>query len=464
MFEQALSVGVAPHALQRLESGKRFRRIASALVGVVCLVLVAMLLLPWQQTVVGTGKVTVFSQGQRPQSIQASMSGRLKRWLVQEGSLVSAGQVVAELAETDQKLLNTQQPELLAAQKAALQTKQQATLQRIASLQGQLAALGGSQSVAVPSAGVKIAQSQQRTVAAQQALRAAQQQQQTANYQFHRIQTLYQKGLRSQREFELAQQDWVRSQTETQRALTAVTVAQQEQRIGQLDQAKVNFDLNASQSSVSANLATAQEALATLQGDLLKLEVESTNLGQRVQQRLVKAPQSGQLTRVTKFGAGEMVAEGEALATIIPVAPQDQAVELLISDWDAPLVALGRPVRLEFAGFPALQFSGWPSVATGTFGGKVAIIDGVDDGKGQYRVLVQPQQHRGAKDAAWPNAQHLRPGTEANGWILLDEVPLWYELWRQFNGFRPIVQEPTAKGSAKEKADDPAKPPKRKKK
>jgi hypothetical protein len=35
----------------------------------------------------------------------------------------------------------------------------------------------------------------------------------------------------------------------------------------------------------------------------------------------------------------------------------------------------------------------------------------------------------------------------ANGWILLSQVPLWKEIWRQINGFPPVIadKEPEVK-------------------
>jgi hypothetical protein len=126
------------------------------------------------------------------------------------------------------------------------------------------------------------------------------------------------------------------------------------------------------------------------------------------------------------------------------LAPQteDLAAELVISDNDAPLVSVGRPVRLQFAGWPALQFAGWPSIAVGTFGGKVAVIDASDDGKSCYRVIVRPDLDliASGRDEPWPSSRFLRPGAEASGWIMLDTVPLGFELWRQFNAFPPTVK------------------------
>jgi hypothetical protein len=31
----------------------------------------------------------------------------------------------------------------------------------------------------------------------------------------------------------------------------------------------------------------------------------------------------------------------------------------------------------------------------------------------------------------------LKVGTGVKGWMMLKDVPIWYELWRQFNGFPP---------------------------
>ena len=92
-------------------------------------------------------------------------------------------------------------------------------------------------------------------------------------------------------------------------------------------------------------------------------------------------------------------------------------------------------VRLQFEGWPAVQFVGWPSVAVGTFGGTVAFVDQTDNGKGKFRIVVVPDED----DDPWPEHRYLRQGVRANGWVLLNEVSLGFELWRQFNGFPPVV-------------------------
>jgi membrane fusion protein, adhesin transport system len=105
-------------------------------------------------------------------------------------------------------------------------------------------------------------------------------------------------------------------------------------------------------------------------------------------------------------------------------------------------VTRGRNVRLQFEGWPAVQFAGWPSVAVGTFSGEVVNVDSTDDGKGKFRILVVPEAGN-----EWPSDHYLRQGVRANGWVLLNRVSLGYELWRQLNGFPPVVSTEEPKDS-----------------
>ena len=100
---------------------------------------------------------------------------------------------------------------------------------------------------------------------------------------------------------------------------------------------------------------------------------------------------------------------------------------------DVPLISKGRRVRVQFDGWPAFQFSGWPSVSVGTFGGKVEVIDYVNTTPGEFRILIVPDEN----DQPWPDL--LRAGSGIKGWVMLDDVPLWYEIWRQLNGFPPSL-------------------------
>lgn len=459
-----MSIGFKQSKTQALLVSPRFLRwLAIWTVGLLFIAIIALVFVPWQQTVIGIGKVTVFSPMQRPQAIEAQISGRLKEWRIFEGQTVHAGEVIAELADLDPKFLDSRQIEMLEAQKQALTDRRSAAQARIIALQSQMSALSQSRRAAIPGAGEKVEQNRERILAAQQGLEAARQNQDTAKYNYGRVKDLYQKGLRSKRDFELAELDKVRAETGVQQAEAQLRVTQRDLNMAHFDRGKISGDTAAALANVSAAMASAQETIASASSDIAKQQVDIQNLKRRMEQREIKAPVTGKVVRLLQVGRGETVSEGEILAMVVPDT-KDQAVELYVSDWDVPLVAEGRLVRLQFAGWPAIQFSGWPMIASGTFGGRVVVVDAVDDGKGRYRILVKPDVKaiKAGRDEPWPKGNYLRPGTEATGWILLDRVPLGYELWRQFNAFPPTLKYKPEEEPGKESQEGKEKPVKRK--
>jgi hypothetical protein len=109
-------------------------------------------------------------------------------------------------------------------------------------------------------------------------------------------------------------------------------------------------------------------------------------------------------------------------------------------------VTPGSEVRVQFEGWPAIQFVGWPSVAVGTFGGEVIFVDAAPDDKGRFRLVVAPKpdvtfRNGVREEVAWPGNRWLRQGVRADGWVLLQQVPLWQEIWRQLNGFPVVVAD-----------------------
>ena len=159
--------------------------------------------------------------------------------------------------------------------------------------------------------------------------------------------------------------------------------------------------------------------------------------------QIVYAPVDGIIFRIAVQPGSAVVKSGEEIASIVPDVSAP-VVELAVDGNDLPLITQGRRVRLQFEGWPAIQFVGWPSVAVGTFGGIVKLVDSTDDGKGKFRILVEPD----AKDQAWPDRRYLRQGVRAKGWVLLNTVPVAQEVWRQFNGFPPVVSETRATDTA----------------
>jgi len=440
---------------EKIQSSPRFRSLQMVRTPVLftlmitCVILimvaatVAALFLPWRQSVTGTGRIIVFSPMDRPQTIEAQIPGRIVNWFVRDGQDVEKGEKIVGLAELDSRFLDTRQLKTLLAQKAALEAKRDALKARAEALSEQIANSAGVRKAAVPATIERVKQAKDRVYQAEQSVEAAKLSLKTAQWQTERVEMLYGDGLRSKRDKELAELETVRSRTELEKALAALDVAKEDSAISMLENKRTDADTGGNINAIKASRADANQLVASTEADIFKLQIDIDNFSKRVDQRTVDAPCSGRIVRLLRVGAGAMVNAGDVLAVIAPHT-QDRAAEINIRDWDAPLVSVGRPVRLQIAGWPALQFIGWPRIAIGTFAGVVSVIDATDDGKNRYRVIVEPDKSALASKQAdpWPSTTFLRPGAQVTGWILLSDVPLWYELWRQLNGWQPTIQAP----------------------
>jgi membrane fusion protein, adhesin transport system len=444
--------------LEELKSQRSSRSLILLLLLLLVLIIISLIYVPWQQSVTGKGSIFIFNPGDRPQSIEAQISGRLKQWNAVEGQNVKAGDVLAEIEEIDQKFLDPNQLNSQRGQKGALLASRNAAQARLAALESQLADLTGSREVAIPAANERFRMAQDRVEVAKQNIEQAKQSVLTAQQNYERVKALFEdKGLRSKRDLELTELELVSQKTRLDSLQAQLQLAQREVEALRLDAGRVTNDTAAQLNGIRVSIASVKESIAKIDSDILKLDIDISNLEQRSQQHLIKAPRDGKLVRVMRVGQGETVKAGTVLAQIAP-STQDQAAEIFLSDYDAPLVQPGDPVRLAFDGWPAIQFVGWPSVAVGTFAGKVKVIDAVGDDLGRVRIVVEPDKEAVAKngDEPWPPLDQLRPGSGARGWVMLRNVSLGFELWRQFNAFpasrdKPVTNQSKAKKSEESK-------------
>ncbi|MDX2031878.1 MAG: biotin/lipoyl-binding protein [Blastocatellia bacterium] len=430
-------------SLELMKTPHAMRPIAIALLLLVAIVVLCLIFVPWQQSVTGYGRVMIFSPMDRPQSIEAQIPGRLVRWNLVEGQAVKAGDVIAELEDIDSKFLTDGQVERLKSQRGFTEAQLAQAASREAALEGQLKDLDGSRNLAIPAAEQRARQAEDTVRQAEQNVEQARQAVVTEELNLKRVQELFDKGLRSKRDLELQELAIVTARTRLETNQAGFDAARKALQVARLDRDRVVNDTSATLNSVRASLASVRETIAKTNSDLQKLEVDVDNVSLRAAQRLVRAPRDGKIVRVRKVGQGETVKAGDELAVLAPTT-DDKAVEMWLSDYDAPLVSVGRTVRLNFAGWPAVQFVGWPSIAVGTFAGKVKVMDAVDDGKNRFRVLIVPDDDliKSGKEEPWPPLDQLRPGAEVNGWVMLDTVSLGFELWRQFNAFPPSLSRP----------------------
>ncbi len=423
----------------------RAGRVLARWVGGIGIFLFLVLFLPWQQNITATGEVTALSPENRPQTIQSAIPGRIDRWFVQEGDYVSKGDTILRLTEIKDKFFDPEMllrlEEQLIAKESSLDSKQQ----KAAALRRQIAALRDNLSLKLKQTRNKVRQMELKVVSDSMDYVAEQNNYAIAKNQLERQQTLYDEGLKSLTELQEKEQKLQQTRAKLTATENKFLATQNELINAQIELNAVEADYMEKISKAQSDLNTTLADLFDGQGSYSKLQNEYANMSIRSDQYEIIAPQDGYVVRALKSGIGETIKEGEGVVTVMPEDP-DKAVQLYVRPMDVPLLSVGRPVRLEFDGWPALQFSGWPSVAVGTFGGVVEVIDYVETAteKGKYRILVVPDPGEDT-DGEWPD--QLRLGSGVNGFVMLDEVPLWYELWRLYNGFPPSLQSEPGSGS-----------------
>lgn len=399
--------------------------LARMIFGLTIVSALALTFVPWQQNIPGSGRVVAFAPIERQQFIDAPVDGRIKDWKVVEGARVRTGDLLLELVDNDPNVIESLRAQLVAEQARLTQAIDQSTFlgNRINQL-----IVSRNNAVDIARARVEIAEDQVR--AAEQALEAAKASRVAAQQNIDRQKQLVARGLTSIRNVELAEADILRTTAEVERAEAAIAAARRERIARVADVDKIIADNDSNIESAKAAYQSALSAVESARGAIASREI-ALNRQNTLQ---VVAPRDGTIFRIIANQGGEFVKSGDSLAVLVPDTGY-QVVELFVSGNDMPLINKSDLVRLQFEGWPAIQFVGWPSVAVGTFGGKVLLVDPTDNGTGKFRVLVEPDE----TDDPWPSNTYLRQGVRANGWVLLNQVPIGFELWRQFNGFPPVI-------------------------
>jgi len=385
--------------------------------------------LPWTQNIDSSGLVTSFYPGERPQSIETIIAGRVERWYIREGQQVKKGDTILLLSEVKDKFFD---PNLMKRTSEQISSKESAlssTKDKSRSLEKQIGALQNILKLNRSRYANKIKQTLLKVQSDSIEVVASKNDYEIAKTRLKRDEDLKSKGLKSEVELESRR-------LKLQESVAKLMSAENKWEISKNEWVNAIIEKNSVESEYMDKIAKAESDLnSTLtyyfnsEAEISKMVNELSNIQIRNDLHAVLAPQDGYIIKTVQSGLGETVKEGDRVATIMP-SNIHKAVELYVKAMDIPLITIGDKVRLQFDGWPSLVFSGWPDMSFGTFGGEIAVIDKLDT-KGKYRILVIPDE----KDHPWPPAIQL--GSGVYGWAMLSDVPIWYELWRQLNGFPP---------------------------
>lgn len=412
-------------SLMLVETPSQLRTLARTLCVMLGIGLAALVLLPWQQSVGATGRVIAFDPFDRVQTVAAPVDGRIRHAWVVEGSRVAAGDPLLEIVDNDPEIL-----ERLQLQRDALGAQLAAAREKSQSFGSRIIALESARDLAISAARSRIAVAVARLQSARHGVEAANANAQQARANYLRQEELVSEGLASTLDFELAQRAFAEAEARGAQEKQALAAAENDLQAERAEIGRIESQANAGIESARASGQSALMQVASLEERIAQLDSRVA----RQTTQLITAPRAATILRVHAAPGAQLVKAGDPLVMLIPDT-ESRAVELWVDGNDVPLVHEGRKVRLQFEGWPAVQFAGWPSVAVGTFGGRVAVVDSSADARGRFRLLVVPD----ADEPAWPDARTLRQGARANGFVLLDQVSLGYEFWRQANGFPPAV-------------------------
>lgn len=193
----------------------------------VLLFILIVMFVPWTQTVTVTGQLSAYTPYERPQEIEAQITGRLKKWHVFEGDYVRQGDLILELDDTDPNFLSPDLLTFLEQRKQALEKTKMAALARVVQLDKRIGEMRNLLNAALPSAEARVTEAENKVREARQKVEAAKIAAMTANLNLERHKQLAKRGLVSEREVELAIQADIASRADLEGAQANLQAAEQ---------------------------------------------------------------------------------------------------------------------------------------------------------------------------------------------------------------------------------------------
>jgi len=402
-------------------------------------VLVFILFVPWTQNINTSGIVTTQFQEQRPQQINSIIPGKIIKWWVKEGDFVQKGDTIVELADTKDDYLDPRLIERTNDQLVAKKQKVDFYDSKITNIKGQLVAIEEGFKLKEAAIKNKIQQLERKILIDSAELAAAKIDLEVGTNQYNRAGKMLNDGIISLVDYERRTQSFNKAKAGFQEKQQKFLNTKQDVLIARIELNTLKQDINDKLFKLKGDIANSNTEKSTVIAEVAKNENELSNYRIRGGQKWLLAPQTGQIIKAKKAGINEIVKEGEMIVEIVPNSFK-YAVELFVKPMDLALINKGQDVRLQFDGYPAIVFSGWPNSSYGTFAGKISAIETNRNENGQFRVLIIPDM----TEKNWPS--NLKIGTGAQGFALLNDVPIWYELWRQLNGFPPDFYTLEVKG------------------
>ena len=400
--------------------------------GILCLLF---LFLPWTQNISGSGFVTTLKPNQRPQTIHTAIAGRIEKWYVQEGDFVKKGDTIVFLSETKEEYFDPNLVENTGKQVTAKESAVQSYAEKVKALEAQMGAIENEKNLKLRQAQNKLKQAYLKVQSDSIDLQAVKTQLTIAKTQYNRSVKLNQEGLKPLTDVEEKRVKLQDSEAKIITQENKYIASKNEVLNAQMELGRIQAEYAEKSAKASSDKQTALSSQFDTEAQVTKLKNQYTNYQIRNGLYYITAPQDGYVNRALQSGLGETVKEGTPIVSIMP-ANYEIAVETYVDPMDFPLLNKGEKVRVWFDGWPTIVFSGWPNMSYGTFGGQIVAKENFISENGKYRILIAPDP----SDKKWPEQLSIGAGTQTIA--LLDDVPIWFEIWRTLNGFPPNFDQP----------------------
>ena len=420
-----------------LSNRPHYKILNRIIIGVSIIVLI-IFFLPWTQNIAGSGAVTTLKPDQRPQTIHTTIAGRIEKWYVQEGDYVKKGDTILFISETKEEYLDPNLVQNTKNQVNAKKMAQESYGSKVGSLSSQIEAIENEKNLKLQQAQNKIRQAVLKIKSDSMDLEAVKTQIKIATTQYNRAITLNKEGLKPLTDVEEKRLKLQEVEAKIITQENKYLASKNEFLNAKVEINRISAEYYEKDSKAKSDKFTAQSNQFDTEAQVSKLENQYANYNIRNGLYYIKAPQNGYVNRALQSGLGETIKEGTPIVSIMP-SKYDIAVETFVKPIDLPLISKGSKVRVWFDGWPTIVFSGWPNMSYGTFGGKIVAIETFISDNGKYRVLIAPDE----KEQKWP--QQLSIGAGAQTIALLNNVPVWFEIWRTLNGFPPNYYKNDAK-------------------
>lgn len=394
----------------------------------VLLLLVAILFMPWTQSVNMSGEVSVLDPHNKPQQITSRIAGRIEKWFIKDGDFVRKNDTIAFISEIKEEYMDTNLVARSEAQVKAKELSMKSYESKVSAIDEQIDALNKGLRLKIEQVKNKILQTKAKLVADSVEAMASLNNFKVAEEQLKRYEELLSKGVISKTDLENRKVKLQEAFSKKISAENKVIGARNELLNNEIELSSTYQEYNEKLMKTESEKFSTISMLYEAEGSLTKLQNQLSNYAQRNQFYYVLAPQDGYVGKLALRGIGEIVKEGGILCDIAPLN-SEQAVELYIDPIDLPLVRKGGRVQLVFDGWPAFAFSGWPGMSFGTYSAEIVNYDRAISKNGKFRILAV------STGEPWP--REIQIGGGVRGFALLKNVPVIYELWRNVNGFPP---------------------------